>query len=606
MLRTGKGKTMSNGTTRRAVPAFGALCLSLCAFAQQGQTAGQPGDASAPETVYKATVRSVIVDVVVTDQSGRPVTGLTREQFHVAENSQPQTLTFFEPHTRDSAPAPLPKQPPLEPGEYTNVPLAPVTDSVNVLLLDALNTPLANQAEVRQAMVKYLKTAAPGTRIAIFTLGSRLRFVQGFTADPAVLLAALSGKKKKALPQSSALLDTPADADQRDTMMDMMAAGGASAASISGMQQFQQEEQSFQLDMRVRITLDAMQQIARYLAGVPGRKNLIWFSGAFPVNLFPDAGSSDSFSATRDYSDEIHQATDLLSVGQVAVYPVDARGLMVSPVFDASNTGRSVRTPSGFSEANASFILATEAEHRTMDELARSTGGKAIYNTNGLRDALTRVIDNGSNYYTLAYTPTNKALDGKLRKIDVKLDDKKYKLSYRRSYFADDLGGKHTINDPAADRSFQTAMSPGLPGASQIIFKMRALPMDPQPAPGSLLGDNTRIKGPTERYEIDYAASVRALHFTDTPDGMRHGLISISIVAYDNDANPLNWLTRNLRLDLKPETYEAMTKTGFHAHAEIDLPKGIINLRTGIFDAGSRNMGILDVPLTVAVATRAQ
>jgi hypothetical protein len=56
-----------------------------------------------------------------------------------------------------------------------------------------------------------------------------------------------------------------------------------------------------------------------------------------------------------------------------------------------------------------------------MDELAKDTGGEAIYNTNGLNDAVNRVLNDGTHYYTLTYTPTNKKMDSRLRHIEVTL-----------------------------------------------------------------------------------------------------------------------------------------------------------------------------------------
>jgi hypothetical protein len=56
-----------------------------------------------------------------------------------------------------------------------------------------------------------------------------------------------------------------------------------------------------------------------------------------------------------------------------------------------------------------------------MDEIAKDTGGAAFYNTNGLTDALARVADHGSYFYTLTYTSTNLATDGRFRKIKVEL-----------------------------------------------------------------------------------------------------------------------------------------------------------------------------------------
>lgn len=73
--------------------------------------------------------------------------------------------------------------PPSPPDVYTNYPTIKTTDSINVLLLDSLNTQATDQVYVRPQMVKYLQAelaASTGARLAIFTLGQKLRMVRGF------------------------------------------------------------------------------------------------------------------------------------------------------------------------------------------------------------------------------------------------------------------------------------------------------------------------------------------------------------------------------------------------------------------------------------------
>lgn len=154
-------------------------------------------------------------------------------------------------------------------------------------MLDALNTPLGDQSNVRAQMVSYLKKIQPGPRLAIFTLTSQMRMVDGFTADPSLLLAALNHKNCGGGPQSSQLLR----ADEEDNVDQQMINAVADAsgpvltaqaqASIQAMKEFMQETKNYQTYSRVEMTLQALQQLARYLGGFPGRKNVIWFSGSF-------------------------------------------------------------------------------------------------------------------------------------------------------------------------------------------------------------------------------------------------------------------------------------------------------------------------------------
>jgi len=71
--------------------------------------------------------------------------------------------------------------------------------------------------------------------------------------------------------------------------------------------------------------------------------------------------------------------------------------------------------------------------HLQMDKLAQLTGGRAVYERNALKEALARDIDNGSHYYTIAYTPSNRREIGKERKIEIRATSGAYKLSYRRA-----------------------------------------------------------------------------------------------------------------------------------------------------------------------------
>jgi len=152
----------------------------------------------------------------------------------------------------------------------------------------------------------------------------------------------------------------------------------------------------FYLGRRVEQTLGAFVEIARFLNGLSGRKNLIWLSGSFPANVFPGADPLDVFAGTANFSPALRQAADLLTIGQVAVYPVDIRGLTVDPFFDASNSA-TYRTPAEISQAHKNFMQEIAAEQDAMDQIAEDTGGHAFYNTNGLSDAIATSTTDGAN-----------------------------------------------------------------------------------------------------------------------------------------------------------------------------------------------------------------
>ena len=188
--------------------------FSFAAFAASPLYAQTPPttDASKPPqtstSAIKVETRVVLLDVVVTDHKGETIPNLRQEDFQVAEDGKPQTISAFEEHKREtSAPVSLPA---LPPNIYTNIQPVKSGDSVNVLLIDLFNTQPWFQKGVCTQAIKYLKTVPPGTRLAIFTLNTQqLRLVQGFTTDFSGLSVALDDKKSGVIPESSWLNPTP-------------------------------------------------------------------------------------------------------------------------------------------------------------------------------------------------------------------------------------------------------------------------------------------------------------------------------------------------------------------------------------------------------------
>lgn len=138
-------------------------------------------DAHNPKTTLQINSRAVLVDVIVTDSLGKPVTGLRKDAFTVTEQGKPQTISFFEEHgaERPAQPVEMPKMPP---DVFTNFSPFPQPPAVNVLLLDSLNTRMESQGNVYAQAVKFLKSAKPGTRTAI--LISREEHVAGLNIKP--------------------------------------------------------------------------------------------------------------------------------------------------------------------------------------------------------------------------------------------------------------------------------------------------------------------------------------------------------------------------------------------------------------------------------------
>jgi VWFA-related protein len=387
-------------------------------FISQLHAAAPPAASQTDPPVYKTHARAVVVDVVVTKGNDEPVNGLRAQDFVVMEDGKPQKVDYFEEHSARTLPSgefkPLP---PMPAGVYTNVPPAPESDAVNVLLIDTLNTDKQDQTYVRAQIMNFLKKMQPGMRVAVFVLGGKLRMVQGFTADSAALREAVNNPKGGVSPESESSV-TRTFQDKADDVADKkrMALISISPTGMEALSEMQSAVIAYKADDRVAMTLDALNYMARYLAGVPGRKNLIWFSTSFPITVFPRAKEKQPNNEIRQYSAAVKETADLLTVSKVAVYPIGAEGMMVEHMYDpvinsqgpvdfeggevssGSGAGRSARGADLGPYINES--AARSDKIMAMEQLAKDTGGKAYYTTNDLNAAMQHAIADGSHYYT--------------------------------------------------------------------------------------------------------------------------------------------------------------------------------------------------------------
>jgi VWFA-related protein len=593
-------------------------------WGQTGQTPSNPGTAVAPQAPAQAAAppaspgpaatlqvfsRLTVVDVTVTDPKGQPVHGLKQSDFTIKEDGKPQPVRNFQ-EVRENLPPAASAPPPLPPNVYTNHQPAPTTSAVNILLLDALNTAPADQVAMRQESMKYLKSMPRGTRVAVLGLSSSLRILQGFTSDPAILIAAVDSKKNRALP--SPFIDN----DSTSVLDDQAAAASdlENDDTAAMVQQFENELTTTQQDIRNRITLEALNQIAAYVGTVKGRKNLIWFTEGMPLDIFPTGGMNDLVEIT-DYAKDLRKTADLLTAAEVAVYPVDARRLFNNPALGADQAGPKVTNNRGAARAAAAqqtYLQTKGGQMLGMEAVAEATGGTAAYNTNDLKTAVAKAIENGSNYYTVSYIPPDPQYDGRYHAIDVEVDRPDVHLSYRKGYNADDilhnavtpdLTLATTAPEPYGS-NMQASMARGVPTASQVLFDVRVAPTtDPvkpdDPVRGTL---DPKLAGkPLVRYDIQYLIPARQITFAPGPGGTRKCTIAIDLAAYDVYGKLITGLSQTVTSSpLTAEQYQKFLQRPFQPFQQIDLPAGEIFLRVGVLDGVSDKVGTLEIPLTVS------
>jgi VWFA-related protein len=508
-----------------------------------------------PAPVFHAESRLVVVDVVVADKHGQPVTDLKQEDFALTEDGKPQQIKFFESHVPEAQPKTLPKVE-LPPNQYTNFPLQKPASSVNVVLFDTLNTPVSDQMYARWQMIQFLKALPPGRPVALFTLGSSLKMIAGFTTNSDELVAAA----QKVRPAVNQL-------DEESVAAQQAAASapdpGTSPDLTDALSRFYFEETAFLTNDRVQQTLDAFSQLANALAGYSGRKNLLWLSEAFPITLDPDALNGARLGNLRGYSEVLKQSSALLSSAQISVYPIDVRGVK-----------------------NGS-PLQIEAAYNTMDGIAKETGGKAFYGSNDLKQSMQLSIERGSIYYTVAYVPENRNWDSRYRQIKIKLARSDAKAEYRPGYYA--IPDQQKPADEERNRMI-ASMQPGIPVSTTLLLRVQVLPPDAKKS----------------AVQIDYGVFAPDISFTESADQIKHAKIEFVAVAWDKKNASAGSTSQTMDLALKPASYQAALEHGLSAHLELELKPGTYQLRLGVLDYGSGKIGTLNVPISIPESSAAK
>ena len=564
------------------------LCLGLSCFITipaQAQTASNVHQN--PPTTLTVSTKLVVVDIVVTDNAGNAVRGLRAEDFHLTEDGKAQAFASFE----ESNAAPKGPLAPLHLPRNVFSNLQPLVENgaMNVLLIDALNTPAGDQSLVLQQLNSYLKKMTPGTPLAVFSLGTTLRLVQGFTGDAATLMAALEDEKTGAQPKTTHLSNSQQDETEDQEHIELMRQMlSIVPGSVEGMQQKEASTLAYQDTQRTKITLQALQVLARYLAQIPTRKNLVWFASTFPITLFPDK-SARVISDQSDLSLEIKSTSDLLADSRVAIYPVGARGVEIlsgsgnqiggvapgqasDDATDLNLPSQQTITSENVTSRQGNLRVASGA---AMEALAAATGGEAVASTNDMSGALARAIANGAHYYTISYAPTDATVDGKFRRIDIRVSDRKYKLAYRRGYYALNTAQEGGLTkDPLVP-----LLQRGLPNSTEIPLRVY-LQMNPDAS-----------------YGIEFNARLGAGSFHPTPNGDHAGEIRVEMIGYDHEGKVVKTAANSMALNFAPGRYSSILRAGTVGHVDFALPAEAESMTLGVLDTQTGKTGTVEIPL---------
>jgi VWFA-related protein len=402
-----------------------------------------------PPPPIKANTRLITVYVVATDSRRNVVRGLTANDFTVydSEGGLQNIANFRFVNARvPQTGSPIANGAPARNLKAEGDQIAPT-----VLLMDALNTETKQQMAIRRDMLRVLENLPPDTPVAVFLLGHQLQVVQNFTTDHAMLRAALEKVVSPTTNEKYPQYDPDSASNQEAQAPQPV--GMSSPNHAPDLEDAEKSSYAAGIQERAEETAKGMSVIPAHLRGFPGRKNLIWFSEAFPIWIEPNQDfGSDPFAGTGTYEPEVQAAAaSLMDVG-VAVYPADARGLQPDQVYSAEAAPARSQLCNGAAETKPAGVcspgqtgnagaLQEEDDLRvssqtTLQRMADDTGGRACENTNNMAGCVMKALIEDASYYEISYYPTNVRWDGRFHRITIQTSQRGIHLDYRRGYIA--------------------------------------------------------------------------------------------------------------------------------------------------------------------------
>ncbi|HYL76848.1 MAG TPA: VWA domain-containing protein [Bryobacteraceae bacterium] len=567
---------------------------------------------AAQSPVIRVDTRLVELNVIVRDQNNRPVEGLTKSDFTVFDRNKEQRIALF---SADSVHRLAKPSAPLPAGIHTNRPdqRAESPTTITVVLLDAVNTRIEDQAFAKQQFIKFLSQIRPEDRVAVYALGNRLRILQDFTADPRALLNSIARYRGEPSAQVDGAEPDPANTGDKD--MDQWLNNKNALLADNAVQN------------RVRATVGAMEAIANHIGRLPGRKNLVWITGSFPFtvgqlatesvanwNDLPDPNSGASSASggasktsskmaaaalSAAYGDygvdnntlpgnaqparenfkafeaDLSRATRALNDANIAVYPVDARGLLALPkIMTAQSAG--IVKPSRVGSQSMPILSMAPPGINTMQMIAENTGGQAFYNDNDIQHAIRDAIDDSETTYTLGFYADANALDAQFHKLKVVVNRKHVEVRYRKGYMASAVGpsGANERDAVIRDAIWSPLDSVGISLAGQIERVQ-------QPKPNGL-----RVTVSVEPSDLVFAEH-----------NARHTVsVDFTFALLASDGRNLDTIHQSKTMDLDQKQFEELNKR-FVIGKTLEPNSEVAQIKVILFDRASGRLGSLTLPV---------
>jgi VWFA-related protein len=526
---------------------------------------------NAPQTSnIRVATRLVRVGVIVRDKNGA-VANLTKDDFRIFDRGKRRDISVFTAEAAAAVADSAEHAQSMAPNTFSDLPRyqADPPRSVTIVLLDNLNSLYhsapQDQYEVTPSwiedlalyrakthLIEFIKTLGPQDRVAIYGLRDSLRILCDFTSNRAQLLAIVSKydttpKTNRAVAEPgyrvAPLPDNAADPFENE-------AAAARAAMANG--------------DRAAMTMAALAAIADHVANIPGRKNLVWLTGNLP------------FSGAA--------MARVLSPANIAVYPVDSRGLLAhqhSLQIDMMNMGAtdadSVSGASGRYD-NAPAASSIPIGITAMQELAEQTGGQAFVNTNDITGAIRKAVEDSAVTYTLGFYIDRASIDGKFHEIKVEVERKGVTVRYPKGYFA--FEDVPVTKDQTRENLVTALRSPIESSAIPVAARVERVE---KPLPHCL-----SIFGSIDIHDVRLVED----------NGERTGRVDVLTIEQDESGKIIAQSGSTIGFRLPDQKYAGYLKTGFPFHQYVQPRTGTATLRILVEDPSTAQVGSLIIPLS--------
>lgn len=431
-------------------------------------------------------VSVVNVDVYVSDKKGNRINDLKRDEFEVFEDGRPVAITNFyavkdgravaPPPDPAVAEAPAAPAPPLLPGDDLNAVKTPEDQRLRlVVYIDNFNLRPFNRNRVMRELRAFIgEKLGREDQMMLVTYDRSLHVRRTFTSDPHLIATALLELEKvsgQAVHQ---------DSDRREALRNIEDSQSVNEATMHA------RTYSQAVFNDLSFSIDAIKDIVDSLAGLPGRKAVLYVSDGLQMvagqdiwyavqNKYGEKSSGLIEQFQFDASRRFDELTAQANANRITFYTIDAAGLR-------TYTATSAETQTAGQPGQGVFVDSVQISNlqSPLQMMAEKTGGMAVINSNIVTPQLERIAKDFNTYYSLGYTPTHYG-DGRYHRIEVKVKRKGLQVRHREGY---------------RDKNTESRMSDGTLAALRFPFE------------NNPLGVNLELGTPTRRSDGFYLQPV--------------------------------------------------------------------------------------------------